>query len=50
MKQTCRRHFIGMALAVVATLGLASNAMHLDITSFHVDSEYAVDEEEWQRN
>ena len=35
-----------MAERVVDTLGLASNAVHLDITSFHVDGEYAVDEQD----
>ena len=29
---------------VVDTLGLTSDAVHLDITSFHVDGEYAVDD------
>ena len=35
-----------MVERVVDTLGLASNARHLDITSFHVDGEYAVDEQD----
>lgn len=31
---------------VVDTLGLTSNAVHIDITSFHVDGEYAFEDDE----
>lgn len=35
-----------MSERVVDKLGLAGNAVHLDITSFHVDGEYRVDEDD----
>lgn len=36
----------GLAERVVSQLGLTGKAVHLDITSFHVDGEYAFDDDE----
>ena len=38
--------FVTVALAAVQNMGVATNSLHLDSSSFHVDGEYAESDEE----